>query len=90
MFELRLKEILGVNLVKRWRGKIHSLQLDQPVRARMGVSVAGVERGSLVGDEARERGRGRGKGIFAIFLRTKGKVSAGLLGKGETLIGTDL
>lgn len=39
---------------------IHSLQ---PVSTRMGVSVAGVERGSLMGDEARERGRGCGKGI---------------------------
>ena len=43
---------------------IHSLQVHQPVRARTGVSVAGVERGSLVGDEARERGRGRGKGVL--------------------------
>ena len=43
---------------------IHSLQVHQPVRARTGVCVAGVERGSLVGDEARERGRGRGKGVL--------------------------
>lgn len=30
----------------------------------LGVSVAGIGRGSLVGNKARERGRGHGKGIL--------------------------
>ena len=40
----------------------HPAQAEPPVEAA--PCDIGVERGSLVGDEARERGRGRGKGIL--------------------------
>lgn len=43
----------------------------------MDVSVAGKERGSLVGGEARERGWGPGEGILLL---------SGLLGEGEVLL----
>lgn len=51
----------------------------------MGVSVVGVEIGSLVGGEVREGGRVI-VGYFVVFLRVIGKSLSGLLGEGEILI----